>query len=225
MPTLPVTSFRVLMTDPALPLAPQLTLDVLAVSPPRLENFTAGPNIELLEYLHKLQPDSCPLNMCPIYIWGAPGSGKSHLIQALQARSIQCVDDVHTLDDPAQDNLFAQINQARSQGRALVAAGSSPPRLLPLREDVRSRLAWGLSLECHALSDEDKAVALARMGHDRGLELGSELIDYLLTRTARDMRALASLIEQLDQYSLALKRALTIPLLRQYLAQRFAPVE
>lgn len=217
------------MTDPAPPLAPplapQLTLDLLAASPPRLENFTAGPNIELLEYLRKLQPEHCPLNMCPIYIWGAPGSGKSHLIQALQARAIQCVDDVHTLDEPAQEGLFAQINQARSQGRALVACGSSPPRLLPLRDDVRSRLAWGLSMEVHALSDADKAQALMSMGRDRGLELGPELIDYLLTRTERDMRALTSLVEQLDQYSLALKRALTIPLLRQYLAQRFASVE
>lgn len=213
------------MTDPAPPLAPQLTLDLLAASPPRLENFTAGPNIELLEYLRKLQPEHCPLNMCPIYIWGAPGSGKSHLIQALQARAIQCVDDVHTLDEPAQEGLFAQINQARSQGRALVVSGPSPPRLLPLRDDVRSRLAWGLSMEVHALSDADKAQALMSMGRDRGLELGPELIDYLLTRTERDMRALTSLVEQLDQYSLALKRALTIPLLRQYLAQRFASVE
>ena len=44
-------------------------------------------------------------------------------------------------------------------------------------------------------------------------------MDYLLTRFARDLKHLMSQLDRLDEFSLANKRAITVPLLKQMLAE------
>ena len=51
----------------------------------------------------------------------------------------------------------------------------------------------------------------------RGLNLGEDLISYLLSRHARDMGSLVALIDALDRYSLQTRRAITLPLVREAL--------
>ena len=53
----------------------------------------------------------------------------------------------------------------------------------------------------------------------RGLQLSDDIVGYLLTRLPRDMASLQSIMEVLDQYSLMRKRPLTLPLVREALAQ------
>jgi len=105
-----------------------------------------------------------------------------------------------------------------SADAACVAAGAAPPSQLPLREDLRTRLAWGLVYQLHPLADAEKAAALRAQAAARGLVLGSDVIDYLLTHLPRDMRTLAAALEALDAFALAQKRSLTLPLVRQWLA-------
>src|SRR5260364_131549 len=49
---------------------------------------------------------------------------------------------------------FTRFNEVRAHPRcALVAAGNAPPRALALREDLRSRLGWGLVFQLAPLDD------------------------------------------------------------------------
>ncbi|HZA95507.1 MAG TPA: DnaA regulatory inactivator Hda, partial [Burkholderiaceae bacterium] len=60
----------------------------------------------------------------------------------------------------------------------------------------------------------------------RGLRLPDEVIEYLLTHLPRDMRTLVAVVDALDTYALAVKKPLTVPLVRQWAgdtAQRTAP--
>ena len=59
--------------------------------------------------------------------------------------------------------------------------------------------------------------ALRREADRRGIVLADEVMDYLLTRFARDLKHLMGLLDQLDEFALANKRAVTVPLLRQML--------
>jgi DnaA-homolog protein len=45
-------------------------------------------------------------------------------------------------------------------------------------------------------------------------------MDYLLTRFARDLKHLMNMLDRLDDYALTTKRAITVPLLKQMLAER-----
>jgi hypothetical protein len=74
-------------------------------------------------------------------------------------------------------------------GVLLAASGVSPPAL-PLREDLRTRLGWGLVYEIFPLDDAEKARALAAYAAQRGLPLGDDVVGYLLAHGRRDMRAL-----------------------------------
>ena len=58
----------------------------LAIGPepePRFENFLPGANAAVLALLRTL-----PMPGAPVYLWGPAGSGKTHLLQALAARSL-----------------------------------------------------------------------------------------------------------------------------------------
>ena len=68
-----------------------------------------------------------------------------------------------------------------------------------------------------ALSDNEKAAALAAQAKERALKLTPEAIDYLMRHAPRDMRSLSGFIVALDRYTLEHKRAVTLPLLRELL--------
>lgn len=201
-----------------------------------------GRNAELMQRLFNLP--STLKDERSFYLWGACGSGRTHLLRAAvaafqvtgaRAAYIACapdtefaeplhkfdlvaVDDVHRLGAAAQIGLFNLYNALRATGAALIAAGNAAPMHLQLRADVVTRLAWGLVYEVHGLSDKEKAAALAGHASVRGFALQDDVSNYLLTHARRDMPALVALLDALDRYSLESQRPVTVPLLREMLA-------
>ena len=195
---------------------------VLAISPPPepgFENFIPGSNAEVL--LRLREAASGELRESVLYLWGEPGSGRSHLLQATLRsaanQSIYAADDVDQLDDAAQIELFNRINEARDTGACVLAAGPCPPAQLALREDLRSRLGWGLVYQVQPLSDAEKAITLRAEGARRGLRITDEVIWYLLNHVRRDLPSLFAILDELDRKSLERQRPITLPLVRESL--------
>ena len=116
--------------------------------------------------------------------------------------------------------MFSLYNEVRAHGRtALVVAGGLAPRAMPVREDLRTRLGWGLVYQVQPLSDEDKMSAVLQAARERGLQLSPEITHWLVTRHYRDMPSLMALLDALDTYSLERKRPVTLPLLREMFAE------
>lgn len=211
----------------------QLALDLIQPLTPSLDNFVVGRNAEAVEALRAtLQGQGERF----VYLWGEPGAGRSHLLQALvQAGARQggtfdadanlyVADDVDRYDEVQQQALFVLLNEVRAQaGARIVAAGNAPPARLALRNDIRTRLGWGLVYQIHGLSDEEKARALSAHGASRGLALAPDVIAYLLTHLPRDMRTLVAILDALDAYALARRRAVTVPLIREWLQESGGP--
>ena len=197
----------------------QLPLGISPAAEPAFDNFVAGRNAEALARVRDLAQGT--LSERIVYIWGDAGSGRTHLLRAAARHNpaLVVVDDVQLLDAAGQHALFVAINEARDAGPAVLVAGDKPPAQLALREDLRTRLAWGLVYELVPLGDEDKARHLKAVAAARGLQLSDDIVGYLLTRLPRDMRSLQSIMEVLDRYSLMRKRPLTLPLVREALAQ------
>lgn len=105
----------------------------------------------------------------------------------------------------------------QGEPRWVLAAGSLPVADLPLREDLRTRLGWGQVHALQPLGDEDMRKALQQGAAERGLELGDEVVNYMLSRFSRDLGSLNELLGMLDGYALEQRRALTVPLLKQML--------
>jgi len=191
----------------------QLALGISPPPQPTLDNFVPGANAELLARLREFQAGD--FTDAILYLWGEAGSGKSHLLRACGAP--QAVDDVETLDENSQIALFNAINEARESGGRILVAGNAPPAQLPLREDLRSRLAWGLVYHLKTLTDEERAAYLRAEAGRRGMRVPEEVIGYLLTHMRRDLPTLAAILEELDRVSLELKRPVTLPLVKEAL--------
>jgi len=225
----------------------QLLLDIAPDRQPTLDNFVVGRNLELVSALrHALSGDSSERFF---YVWGGTGSGKTHLLQAcvsaaqdMQQNAIYAqgnvpprvldmgatmvaVDDVGQLvasaqnGDAAQIELFDLYNQLRDNGAMLLVSGMESPLHLKLRDDLRTRLGWGLVYQVHSLSDEEKAQALVQHAHSLGFVLPTEVTQYLLRHGRRDLPSLITVLEALDAHSLRLHRPPTVPLLKEVLQQ------
>ena len=196
----------------------QLPLEISPPAAPSLDNFVAGANGEALAAVRALAAGT--LRESIVYLWGERGSGRTHLLRAAaRARAgLVVADDVGALDAAAQQALFNAINAARDGQAPVLAAGDGPPARLALREDLRSRLGWGLVYQLHAPGDLEKAGYLRAEAARRGLRLPEEVLAYLLSHLPRDLASLNAVLDALDRHSLASQRPLTLPLLREALA-------
>lgn len=218
----------------------QLVLNIQPEAAPRFDNFMPGDNLELLLALDSLA--RAELHESVLYVWGAPGSGRSHLLRATVAEAIRhgrdahyiaagaplpddlpalvAVDDVDGLDGEAQVRLFSLINQARDGAGVVLAAGPAAPAHLALREDLATRLSWGLVFGLRPLNEADRATAIHERASALGLLLSEDVVRYLLSHGRRDLPSLLATIDALDAYSLSLKRPVTVPLVREYLSDK-----
>jgi DnaA family protein len=197
----------------------QLPLEISPPHEPRFDNYLAGANAEALASVRALAAGTFSEPI--VYLWGESGCGRSHLLRAARRDNpgLVLADDVESLDAHAQQALFVAINTAREGGAAVLASGSAPPAQLKLRDDLRTRLAWGLVYQLKALTDEQKAVHLRAEAGRRGLDLSEEVVAYLLARAPRDLSTLNYILDRLDHHSLARQRPLTIPFVREALAE------
>jgi len=182
-----------------------------------------------------------------IYLWGVNGCGKSHLLQAvvesfiqnkLNADYINCgitqnfkmdfsvvdkincltIDNVDRLNASTQIDLFNLYNHIRDECQSfMLVSGSVAPSQLKLREDLVTRLGWGLIYQVHELSDNEKIQAMKKHAKRKGFELTQDVCNYLLRHVKRDLPSLLVTLDALDLHSLREKRPITIPMLRELL--------
>lgn len=199
----------------------QLLLDIQPSAPQTLENFISGRNDEVLHSLKQALTNVVEARF--IYLWGPEGSGKTHLLQACKRSAeetklpLHIADDVHNLNEDAQITLFDQFNQLRATGGILIASGIAAPTQMGLRDDLATRLAWGLVYQLHPLTDEEKAIALRTHAKERGMKLPDEVVDYCLRYLRRDLPTLMAVLDALDEWSLTEKKPVTVPLLKKLL--------
>jgi DnaA family protein len=219
----------------------QMVLDVALPTGPTLNNFCAGPNQDALSHLTLWlgEPGSRARSPVSTYLWGGPGSGKSHLLQAMRTAlthrgeavgwidaGVQieapfnerwtCVlmDEVHSYTLDQQHTAFNWFVNAQSQQVAVLAAGGLPPADLKLRDDLRSRLGWGHVYGLKPLDESERRTVLRHAAQARGLALTDEVMDFMLHRFSRDLGSLMELLTLLDGYAMQTKRAITIPLIK-----------
>lgn len=220
----------------------QIPLPIASGIPPCFDSFVAGGNAMVLAHLRAAcEPGAATT---PLYLWGEQGTGKTHLLRALvhevqqrggrvgwfdvsqplpwvhdDAWSLLVLDGCEAYDAPQQHAAFTLFVEATTQAVLVAASGRLPPVDLPLRDDLRSRLGWGHVMALQTLSEAESRAALRREADRRGLFLSDEVMNHLLYRYARDLKHLMGQLDRLDTFAMVHKRALTVPLLRQMLAE------
>ena len=225
----------------------QLLLEIIPAPDPTLDNTVVGQNAGAIDAARGLQPGRA------LYLWGPPGSGRSHILRALAGSrptrfihaetpstdilalatsgslpgdmKLIAVDDIQQMSAPQLAGVFALYNHWRESATttsafALAITGDLAPRMMPLREDLRTRLGWDLVFRLEPLSDADKYAALKAHAHQLGLPLSDDVLNWMLTHYSRDIRQLFALVDAIDRYSLSKHRVVTVPLVRTMLSDR-----
>ena len=214
----------------------QLALNIQPLAPIRLEDIVPGSNAEVLAMLCAISEGK---QQGPVYLWGPPGCGKSLMLAALSESlpgaslvmgstpswpahaGALLIDDVDRLDEENQIEAFNRYNRYKAAAMVWAASGSQAPSgLSELREDLRSRLAWGLIYQLQPLNDVEKRQALVRRADQLGFELEGAIADYLLTRYSRELRQLLAVVDALDRFSLEQQRRVSLPLLKTLLPRQ-----
>ncbi len=222
----------------------QLPLGVKLRDEATFENFVVGRNAELIA---ALADGHAPV----VWLWGPSGSGKTHLLQATcavvggaaaylplgegallppqalagyETSGLLCLDDADSVagDLTWEAALFELYNACADLHTRVIFASRAAPRALGWAlADWRSRASAGVVYQLYELDEAGRVEALRRRAARRGIELPVETVEYLMKRTARDLRSLLAVLDALDDASLAAQRRLTVPFIRSAL-EKFA---
>lgn len=145
------------------------------------------------------------------------------ILNGLDEYDVVCFDNIDSIAGNAAWELafFNFFNQHRDRGHKLILSAASAPNDIGIQlPDLRTRLCWGLTLKIQPLSDSDRIEALIFKADQMGFEIAPQAGRFLLAHYDRDLASLWGLLEKLDKASLAAKRKLTLPFLKQILDEQ-----
>lgn len=196
--------------------------------------MVAEPNADAVAWLDRWPDWGGPA----LVLWGPAGSGKSHLVQMWRARSgaalvpgaelastdigalaeahpAVAIDDAgHAAGDPVRERSLLHLYNAVVQagGTLLLTARLPPARWGIGLADLASRLRAAPAV---AIGDPDDALlsaVLVKQLADRQIDVGQDVVAYLVPRMERSFAAARRLVARLDRLSLAERRPVTRPL-------------
>ena len=122
--------------------------------------------------------------------------------------------------EPWEAACYQLVNRCRNgEFRFLFSLKRRPADVAFRLDDLRSRLQWGLMLQLPAGSEAELGEILQQRAQRLGIRLTPEVINYLLTHYARNPATQMAILRRLDSASLSHQRRITIPLIKQAMAE------
>lgn len=175
---------------------------------------------------------------------GPAGSGKTHLASVWAAASgaqfiepeawvrpqghsengggVLILDNAHLMmgDGANEQALFHLLNRVHgAKGRLMLTGDVPPARWGVTLRDLRSRLGAIPVAEIGMPDDGLMAALLVKLFADRQILVGVDVIGFLTARMERSFAAASALVAAIDRRALAAGRSVTIPLVREVLAE------
>jgi len=139
------------------------------------------------------------------------------LFEGLEQLALVCIDELQAIagDTQWEEALFHLFNRLDRAGVTLTIAANCAVRALPLGlADLASRLSWGMVYQLKPLEDAQQMQLLQLRAAQRGLDISSEVAQFIVHRCQRRTPALMALLDDLDTASLKEQRRLTIPFIK-----------
>ena len=218
----------------------QLGLPITLNTSMLLESFVA--NNELLRSINQLFLDE---NSSEVFIYGASGQGKTHVLQGGVLRALEIdksaiyidcsesfpehifdfidrldfisFDNVHLISTENQEVFFDLYNRARQAQIIILVSADSLPSNLEVMKDIKTRLSLAAVYKLEELNDELIMSVINSQMSQRNLSVNSSVYEYLFKNYSRDLKLLLSTLDDLDKASLQAKKPISIPFVKKFL--------
>lgn len=144
------------------------------------------------------------------------------ILNGLDHFDIVCFDNVEKIAGNTQweQAFFNFFNSHRDNNKQLLLSANCPPKYLTINlPDLKTRMGWGLTLKITPLSESQQIDALIYKANDLGFEIPENVGKFLMSHYARDLPSIWVLLDKINHATLAAKRKLTIPFLKQIMSE------
>jgi chromosomal replication initiator protein len=117
-----------------------------------------------------------------------------------RSADVLIIDDIQFIagKEKTQEEFFHTFNALHQANKQIIISSDKPPREIPtLEERLRSRFAWGMSIDMQAPDFETRCAIIQTKSTSRGIELDQSVVEYLATNMRTNIRELEGTLNQL----------------------------
>jgi chromosomal replication initiator protein len=117
-----------------------------------------------------------------------------------RSADVLIVDDVQFLagKERVQEEFFHTFNALHQANKQIIMSSDKPPKDIPtLEERLRSRFAWGMTIDMQIPDFETRCVILQIKASSAGVELPQPIVEFLASRVQNNIRELEGTLNQL----------------------------
>jgi chromosomal replication initiator protein len=117
-----------------------------------------------------------------------------------RSADVLIVDDVQFIagKEKMQEEFFHTFNTLHQANKQIIMSSDKPPKEIPtLEERLRSRFAWGMSIDMQVPDFETRCAILHLKANAQSIELSPEVVEYLATNNQTNIRELEGALNQL----------------------------
>jgi chromosomal replication initiator protein len=110
------------------------------------------------------------------------------------------VDDIQFIagKEKVQEEFFHTFNALHQANKQIIISSDRPPReITPLEERLRSRFAWGMSIDMQIPDLETRTAIIQTKAHIHGTEISTNVAEYLASNVQTNIRELEGALNQL----------------------------
>ena len=126
---------------------------------------------------------------------------------------ILLIDDAQFLSNKiqTQEEFFHTFNELHSAGKQIVLTSDKPPKMINGLEDrLKSRFEWGLIADIGLPELETKIAIIKKKCELDGINLGSDIINYIASNMGDNIREIESAIINLNAYASLMRQEITL---------------
>jgi chromosomal replication initiator protein len=123
------------------------------------------------------------------------------------------IDDTQFLSNKiqTQEEFFHTFNELHSAGKQIVLTSDKPPKMINGLEDrLKSRFEWGLIADIGLPELETKIAIIKKKCELDGINLGSDIINYIASNMGDNIREIESAIINLNAYASLMRQEITL---------------